>query len=386
MSGPGLDAVITGIGCSRFGRQPDVPVENLALAACQNAIQDAGLTPRQIDGLVSYHVNDSVLSRDLAPALGLAELNWWSDTSAGGTFSCAAIAAAAMAVSAGMARAVVVYRALRGRSGQRPGQYRGSLTGGVHQFMTPFGFSSAAQIFGMVCRRHMAEFGTTKEQLGAVALAEREHARLNERAMCRDELTLADYLSARVIADPYSLFDCCQETDGACAVVVSRPGATGPGPHPPVRIRAAVHGGGPVPRLPFDGWPSFTCSVFRRLAPVLYERAGITARDVDVALLYDAFTFEVIQQLEDFGFCGLGEGGPFAAAGNISLGGTIPVNPHGGLLSEAYIHGLNHVVSAVEQLRGEAGPRQVPGAAIALVTGFGFSAGSAMILAGADAA
>lgn len=375
---------IAGIGYTAYGRQPDVTVDALALEACRNAIADAGLAHGQVDGLVSYHASDSVLVRDLAPALGVPELNWWCDISAGGTFSCAVVTHAAMAIASGMARTIVVYRALLGRSGKRMGRYRGELTGGVHQFMTPYGFSSAPQIFGMICRRHMAEFGTTKEQLGAVAITMREHARLNERAMRREPLTLDAYLASRIIADPYSLFDCCQETDGACALVLTRAEDAAAGPHEPVHILGAVHGGGPMPRIPFDAWPSFTASEFDRLGGQLYARAGLAPSDIDVALLYDAFTYEVVQQLEDFGFCGRGEGGPFAAEGHIALGGSLPVNPHGGLLSEAYIHGLNHVVSAVEQLRGDGGARQVPGAETALVTGFGFSAGSAMILGRAN--
>jgi len=231
----------------------------------------------------------------------------------------------------------------------------------------------------------MHEFGTTRVQLGHVAVTERKHAALNERAVMREPLTMEDYLAGRVIADPYTLFDCCQETDGACAVVLTRSERAKSAPHPPVHLLGAVHGGGSVPRVPFDGWPDLSISAFPRLARELFTQARVTPSDIDVALLYDAFTFEVIQQLEDFGFCQRGEGGPFVEDGNIALSGTIPVNPHGGLLSEAYIHGLNHVIEAVQQLRMEAGSRQVAGAEIALVTGFGFCAGSAMVLGGTNA-
>jgi acetyl-CoA acetyltransferase len=376
---------ISGIGYTKFSRSTQASLASLALEASLNAIADAGLRVDQVDGLVCYHQNDSVLVRDVSTSLGIKELRWWSDFLAGGTFNCAVIAQAAMAIEAGLANYVVCYRALRGRSGKRMGRYRASLTDGVHQFMTPFGFSTPAQIFGMTCRRHMHEYGTTRAQLGYVAVIERTHAGLNDRAMRRDPLTMEQYLGGRVIADPYTLFDCCQETDGACAVVLTRADRARSAPHPPVYVLGAVHGGGDVPRVPFDGWRDLSVSAFPRLATELYARAGVGPKDIDVALLYDAFTFEVIQQLEDFGFCKPGEGGPFVEDGNIGLAGSLPVNPHGGLLSEAYIHGLNHIIEAVQQLRIEAGDRQVSGADIALVTGFGFCAGSAIVLGGASA-
>jgi acetyl-CoA acetyltransferase len=209
----------------------------------------------------------------------------------------------------------------------------------------------------------------------------RQHASLNERAVRREPFTLAEYMASRIIADPYSLFDCCQETDGACAIVVCDADEAASLRHPPVHLLGAVLGAGPRPRLPFDGWADMSQSHFPVLAKRLYDKTGLGPADIDVALIYDAFTWEVIKQLEDFGFCKQGEGGPFVASGAIALrGGRIPVNPHGGLHSEAYVHGFNHVVEAVQQLRGDAGPRQVKDAHVALVTGFAFTAGSAMLL------
>jgi 17-hydroxy-3-oxo-4-pregnene-20-carboxyl-CoA lyase len=384
VSGIREEVAIVGIGWTPFGRQPDVAVETLAHDACRMAIDDAGLTGAEVDGIVSYHTNDSVLARDLAPALGLQDIRWWTDVSAGGSYSCAAILHSAAAIASGLVDTVVIYRALLGRSGKRIGSYRGALTDGVHQFMTPYGFSSAAQVFGMICRRHMAEYGTTKEQLGEVAVTMRRHAAMNERAMRREPLSLEEYLDSRVIAEPYSLFDCCQETDGACAVVLTRRARATAGRHQPVFILGGIHSAGTSPRVPFDGCQDFTESVLADSASELFERARVGPGEIDVACLYDAFTFEVIQQLEDLGFCGRGEGGPFVADGGIGLDGSMPVNPHGGLLSEAYIHGLNHVVAAVEQLRGEAAA-QIESAATALVTGFGFGAASALVLGSADA-
>lgn len=260
------------------------------------------------------------------------------------------------------------------------GRFRSGVVSGVYQFMAPYGFGSPPQMFGMMAQRHMTVFGTTKEQFGHVAITMREHASQNERAMRREPLTMEQYLGSRVIADPYSLFDCCQETDGAVALLVSAPEVAESLAHPPVYVEGVVHGGGSAPRMPFDRWTDYTESCFRRMGKELYAKTGLGPTDIDVALLYDAFTFEIIQQLEQLGFCGDGEGGAFVAEGRIRLGGELPVNPHGGLLSEAYIHGLNHSLEAVLQLRGDADVRQVPGAEVALVTGFGFVAGSLMIL------
>lgn len=376
-----LEAVaITGVGYTRYSNASGKTVLELAGEACRRAIDDAGVRLADIDGVLCYHMNDSALTRDVAVSLGIQTLNWWNDSYAGGSHTCRVIAEAAIAVGSGLAKHVVCYRALNGRSGLRMGRLGIAETGGVHQFMTPHGFGSPAEIFGMVAQRHMHEYGTTKAQLGAVALTMRQHATLNERALRRTPLTMEQYLASRIIAAPFSLLDCCQETDGACAVVVSAADAAADCRFPRVRISAAVHGGGAGSRFPFDRATSFTESAFVRLSRELYRQSGLGPADIDVAQLYDAFTFEVILQLEDFGFCARGEGGPFVEAGRIALGGKIPVNTHGGLHSEAYIQGLNSVVESIIQVRGTAGKRQVPEVQHALVTGFGFTAGGAMIL------
>lgn len=373
-------AALTGLGATRFSRDSGVSVARLALQACTAAIADAGLTRDDVDGLVCFHDNDSSPTRDVATALQLPALRWWSDASVGGNFACAAVAQAAMAIATGMARHVLVYRAMNGRSGKRMGQFGGGRSTGAYQFLAPYGFSTPAQIFGMFARRHMHEYGTTKEDLGHVALTMRAHAALNERAVMRDPLTMQQYLSARMIADPFSLFDCCQETDGAVALLLSPADESRDMPHPPVYVHAAVHGAGTSPRLPFDRWDDFARSCFSRLGDELFAKSAYERADVDVACLYDAFTFEILHQLEEIGFCKPGEAGGFVREGGIRLGGALPVNPHGGLLSEGYIHGLNHSLEAVSQLRGAAGERQVPDAEVALVTAYGFVSGGLMLL------
>ncbi len=373
-------AAITGIGATGFSKASGMSVAKLALTACRAAVADAGLTRDDVDGLVTFHDNDTSPVRDVATALGLPTLRWWSDTLCGGNWACAAVASAAMAVATGMANHVLVYRAMNGRSGHRLGRFGGARTDGAYQFLAPYGFGTPAQIFGMFARRHMHEFGTTRSDLGRVAITLRGHAALNPRAVRREPLTMDEYLGARVIADPFGLYDCCQETDGAVALVVSSAASAVDRPHPPVYVHAAVHGAGHAPRLPFDRWSDFATSCFGRLGDELFAKADRSRADVDVALLYDAFTFEVLHQLEELGFCGRGEGGPFVSDGNIALGGRLPVNPHGGLLSEGYIHGLNHSLEAVEQLRGVAGARQVPGAEVALVSAYGFVSGGLLLL------
>jgi acetyl-CoA acetyltransferase len=373
---------IVGIGSTKFTRDPEQArgVGELAVEACRRAIDDAGLAVSDIDGLLSYSMGDSIPTRDAAGAIGLSTVSWFSDIASGGTFTAGIVEHAALAIRAGLAKRVLIYRAMNGYSGKRIGGTGDASADSGRQFTIPFGMAAAAEIFGMPARRHMHRYGTTKEHFGAVAITMRAHAVNNERAIRRDPITMDDYLSSRMIADPYRLLDCCQETDGACAIVVCGADEAATLRRKPVHLLGAVLGGGPNPRLPFDRWADMDESHFGVLAKQLYAKTGLSARDVSVGLIYDAFTWEVIKQLEDFGFCPAGEGGPFVASGAISMTGSIPVNPHGGLHSEAYVHGFNHVVEAVRQLRGDAGIRQVPAATVALVTGFAFTAGSAMLL------
>ena len=377
-------AAITGVGYTRISRNSGVSVAALALEASHNAVQDAGLTPRDIDGVLSYSVNDSVSVRDVATALGIAEAQWFNDINGGGSQSCAIIAQAAMAVTSGLCRHVLCYRAMNGRSGVRMGRLgtSGGPSGvsGAAQFMAPFGFAGPPQTYAMMARRHMAAFGTTSDQLGIIAVTLRANAVNNERAIMRAGITLDDYRQSRWVAEPFRLLDCCQETDAACAMVVSRSDVAGSLPHPPISVLSFAYGGGPAPSGQLDKYSDFTTMFPAFIAPGLFQRAGVTVEDVDIAEIYDAFTFTVLCQLEDFGFCKKGEGGPFVEAGNIAPGGKIPVGTHGGLLSEGYIHGFNNVAEAVQQLRWEAGPRQVAGVEIGLCSGFGGNVGSALLL------
>ncbi|MEE9202408.1 MAG: acetyl-CoA acetyltransferase [Dehalococcoidia bacterium] len=377
-------AAIAGIGWTRFSKASGVSVLHLAVEACRNAIEDAGLTSRDIDGMACYEVGDSVPSVTVASNLGVPELRYSLDLRMGGPGGCMTVMAAAQAVALGTANYVVCYRAMNGRSGTRWGQAgpMEDYCGTEGQFMLPYGWVSAPQIIAMWCRRHMVKYGTTSQQLGAIAATCRQHASLNERAMKRTLITIDDYLDSPMIADPFRLLDICLETDGACAVVVTTAERAQALRHRPVYIMAAAQGAGPLASMsPWPNqWADHSECYARYIAPRLFAMAGITPKDIDVAEIYDCFTYSLLVQLEDFGFCSKGEGGAFVAEGRIGLGGELPVNTHGGLLSEGYIHGMNHIPEAVSQLRGDAGPRQVRDAEIALVTGYGASMGSALIL------
>jgi acetyl-CoA acetyltransferase len=240
-------------------------------------------------------------------------------------------------------------------------------------FTVGSGLISPGHSFSILTRRHMHQYGTKREHLAEVAINQRNNAITRPTSIQRNPLTLDDYFNARMISDPLCLFDYTMETDGAVAAVVTSADRARDLRHPPVYIMASANGGmgrwGPA-IFSFFQQPDeyFASSGHRPVARRMYEMAGITADDVDVALLYDHFSPMVLMQLEDYEFCGIGESGPFVAEGNIRLGGKIPVNTHGGHLSEAYIIGMTHVREAVEQLRGVA-VNQVPQAEIALVTG-----------------
>jgi acetyl-CoA acetyltransferase len=314
------------------------------------------------------------VAEDVAGMFGLESLRFNHAPRLGGATSAGSLQAAALALESGLASYVVVFVARNGASAQRiatrapavmPGaQFRAGLE-------APHGINSPAQWYSTICRRHMIEFGTTREQLGAVAVTMRAHANLNPHAQMHGrELTLEQYLGSRMIADPYLLFDCCLETDGAGAVVLTTADRAKDAPHVPIEIAAAETARASSPDDLF-GREDYFDTGLSRAAPAAYEASGLTPADVDVAMIYDCFTFELVHQLEDAGFCARGQGGPFVESGAIKLGGSLPVNTHGGLLSEGHIGGMNHVVEAVVQLRGDAGERQVRGAKVAAVTGWG---------------
>jgi len=352
----------------------------LGTRAIQAALDDAGLDAEALDGLATFRVGDSVLPSILAQALGIRDLRYYVDQFGGGSVSHSVIGQAALAVHAGVADYVVCYRALNARSEFRMGGTGRPLVDAVEtQYQAPYGYFVPPQQFAMVARAHMEKYGTTEAQLGRVAVTQRANAVHNERAMMRAPMTLEDYFAARWVVEPFRLFDCCLETDAAVAVLVTSAERARDLRKPPVLISGAAWGSGQT--LYSNQQPDTTRTAAADLAPRLFEMAGVGPNDVDVAQLYDCFTYSVLVQLEDYGFCAKGEGGPFLESGATALGGSIPVNTHGGFLSEGYVHGLNHVYECVSQLRGEAGARQVDGAKVGLSTAQpGYISGNASAL------
>jgi len=374
---------ISGIGATDFSSDSGRSILSLAAEASLAAIADAGLAPADVDGIVRCDL-DGVAHNDLAQALGMPNVTYWGTSGPGGAAPGGMIAQAVGALCSGQATAVLAYRALNGRSGARCGRAGGGGGGGsgrrrpvggggrYEEFFAPYGLVAPGHVFSLMAKRHMIEFGTTAEQLGSIALACRARANANPAAQMADRpLTMEQYLAARFISTPLRLFDYCLETDGACAVIVTTAERAADGPQPPALIRAVAQHAGPEPQFGFLNATllrsTLTTQPAAALADTLYRRAGLGPSEVDVAQFYDCFTITVLLQLEDYGFCGKGEGGPFAASGAIDKGGRVPINTSGGHLSEGYIHGMNHIVEGVRQMRGTS-TSQVSGAEVCLVT------------------
>ncbi len=380
-------ACIVGIGETGYCRKPGsgLSEEALQLRAAVAALDDAGLKGRDIDGILAFP--NVGKCEAFAASLGSANLRFAAIIHMGGAAPVASLRLAAMAVATGAASHVLIPAGWNGYSGARVRQTvttdRNSIPGGAiaWDYYLPQGLTVPPQWYALMARRHMHEYGTTHEQLGAVAVAMRRHAQLNPGAVMHGKpLTLADYLASPMLADPYRVNDCCLETDGAAACIVTTPERARDLGKTPVYIMGAA-AGQPYPADEITNRRDFHATGLTIAAPEAFRMAGVTPEDADFAQIYDCFTFEVIQQLEEAGFCRRGEGGPFVEGGAIELGGRLPVNTHGGLLSEAHSLGIGHIVEAVKQLRGSAGARQVPGAEIGVVTGWGdFGDGSIAIL------
>lgn len=365
---------ITGVGTTDFTQNSGRSTTTLAAQAALAAIQDAGLAPGDIDGVVRCEM-DETLHADLAATLGLDSVTYWAAGSWAGAAPCGMVSLAVDAICAGSATNVLVFRSLNGRSGRRFGQgWEGAEVGGrgsYLEYLGPYGLQSPGMAYGLMARRHMLEFGTTSEQLGHIAVACHARGAANPGAQRYGRpLSLDEYLTSRVLADPLRRYDFCLETDGAAAVVVSAADRAADAPGTRVLIRAAAQGDMSPPR-PGAFWATLLAGPLtnqgRALAQRLYTLAGLGPADIDVAQLYDCFTITVLMQLEDYGFCPPGEGGPFAASGALELDGFLPINTSGGNLADGYIHGLSHIVEGVRQLRGDSAS-PVAGAQTCLVT------------------
>jgi len=376
------EVAIAGVGYTPITRNSGRSVLDLAVSACRDAVADAGASLDAIDGVVSFSVlGDSVPSSAVATALALPGQRFVIDLYQGGQSPCFTVQNAKMAIAQGYADSVLVFRALNGRSGIRVGA--GQLPGGAAQYRYPIGYSHYLMYVAMWAQRFLNETGHDSQALAAVAMAQREYAMTNERAILREPLDLDAYLASPIIADPFRVADCTSEVDGACAVLVTSLERARDLKRPPAVVASAAYRAGVRPGL--DIGDQLQCEDYSRnftylLRDELYGRAGITSADVDFAQIYDCFTSVVLMGLEGLGFCERGEAPEFVANGGTRLGGPLPVNTNGGLLCEGYLHGMNTIAEAVLQLQGRCGTRQVARHDIGVVTSGALNDGSALLL------
>lgn len=364
-------ASIAGIGETAHTRRSANSSLELQFEASLAAIRDAGLTPRDIDGVIPIGITGGTAEEYVAN-FGIPDLRLSAVIPHGGASAIGALQCASASIAAGVCSAVLVPFGRAVSSGPRAGvrihqmpQFRY-----VTEFERPVGVVAPVQLYAPMARRHMELYGTTSEQLGEVAVAFRQHAVLHGNAVMKTLITLADHQASRMIADPFRLLDCSLESDGGAAfVVTSAKRARTLGSRPVDLLGVAMgHPGSPGS---ITQRPDMTRFGIAKAAPIAFAMAGVRPSDIQVAEIYDCFTYVVICQLEDMGFCAKGEGGPFVSGGRLRLGGALPTNTHGGLLSQGHLLGVNHVVELVRQLRGDGGPTQVEGAEVGLVTGYG---------------
>ncbi|GAB2976350.1 lipid-transfer protein [Nocardioides montaniterrae] len=352
-------AAIVGIGATKFSKESGRSELQLSVEAVRHALDDCGLTPADVDGFTTFTM-DSSSEIAVARELGVPELRFFSRINFGGGAACATVQQAAMAVATGVADVVVAYRGFNERSGDRFGQVSVGAasqvnTNGLDNAWTyPLGLSTPAATVAMQARRYLHEYGATSADFGRVAVADRRHAATNPKAFFYGKpITLEEHQASRMIADPLHLLDCCQESDGAVALVITSAERARDLKQTPALIKAAAQG---------SGRDQFVMTSYYRddigipemgvVGRELWRQSGLTAADMPMAILYDHFTPYVLMQLEELGFCGRGEAPDFVRDGALEVGGRLPINTHGGQLGEAYIHGMNGIAEGVRQIRG----------------------------------
>lgn len=391
--------VISGIGQSDVGRRLNRSGVDLTIDAALAAIEDAGLTRADIDGLSSFPGAMDMLPGfagagvvEVQDALRL-NLNWFCGApELPGQYG--AVINACAAVATGLANHVLCFRTVCEATAAAGGGHAQAMAGlfgagggggtprapGFMGWMLPYGAASAANWLAMYAKRHMHEFGMTREQLAQIALNDRRNAALNPKGIYTDPMTLDDYLAVRMISEPFCLYDCDAPCDGSTVVIVSRADAAPDLRKPPIRIEAvgsAIHG-----RPSWDQWDDLTTMALRDAAAMMWSRTDLSPSDVDTAQLYDGFSFLTVAWLEALGFCGKGEGGTFIEGGKrIALDGELPLNTSGGQLSAGRLHGFGHLHEACLQLWGGAGARQVQGGPeVAVAAAGGGPLGGCMLL------
>lgn len=369
-------AAIAGVGYTAFSKQSGQTPLGLAREACQAAIDDAGLTAGDVDGIASFAVlNDSAPCVAVATALAVPELRFVVDADLGGQAPCYLTWLASMAIATGQAENVLVFRALNGRSGARVGTME--FPGAGAPFRYPIGYGAYLMYCAMWGRRFLLETGQTEADLGAVAVAQRAYAERNQRAVRRRPLTLEQHQAQPYVAEPFRADDCTAEVDGACAVLVTSLERARDLPHPPAVVASGCFRAGPKPGLDIGdhlSWDDYSRNYTSLLREELFAKAGLTPADVDVAEIYDCFTSIALMGIEGLGLAERGGAGAWVRAA------AVPLNTHGGLLSEGYLHGMNTVAEAALQVMGRGGDRQAPTAEVVAVTSGALMDGSAMLL------
>jgi acetyl-CoA acetyltransferase len=353
-------AAIAGLGVTEFSKNSGRTELRLAMEATIAALKDAGIDPSEVDGFSSYSV-DKVPEYEIARLLGCKEVKFFSQVPHGGGAACGPIMHAAMAVASGVAKTVVVYRAMNERSWYRFGTGDYGFADSPffeninYGYYMPHGFHTPASWVGMFAQRYMHEYGATSEDFGRVAVASRDFAATNPAAFFYEKpITLADHQASKWICEPLHLLDCCQESDGAVAMVITSVEHAKTLKQKPVVIKAGAQGiaeGQQIMtsyyREDITGLPEMAI-----VAKEMYAQSGLGPEDFQTAIIYDHFTPFVLPQLEAFGFAERGKAKDFIRSGHHERGGKLPINPHGGQLGEAYIHGMNGVAEAVRQVRG----------------------------------
>jgi acetyl-CoA acetyltransferase len=360
-------AAIAGIGQTEFSKNSGRSEQQLAAEASKAALDDAGIDPADVDGMITFTLDPSE-EIGLCRCLGVKDLAYTTRIPGGGAASVATVYQAMAAVTSGIAEVVLIWRAMNERSAYRFGQPLVPPSGGVVNvagngtgsllWCMPFGAQTPASWEALASQHYMETFGVTNQDLGHVSVAQRKHAASNPLAwFYRKPITLEEHQQSRWIVEPVlRLLDCCQESDGGVALVITSLERARDLKQRPVRIVSSAQSI-PAEVEVISNYYHGDLTVMpeaRGVARRLYGRSGLTPKDMQLAMIYDAFTPQVLKQLEAFGFCGRGEAKDFVKGGNIEVGGSLPVNTNGGLIGEAYIHGMNNITEAVRQLRGTA--------------------------------
>jgi acetyl-CoA acetyltransferase len=358
---------IVGIGQSPIGKVPELSDYGLQLTAVKNALDDAGLRKQDIDGVITHsHLLGAVRvhHQRLSERLGI-NTDFGVSVSSGGATSGLMVQLAIAAIEAGFCTTVLCVHGDKGRTRRAEDVHETAPESEYGIFSGMFG-ATAQHALGAT--RHMHDYGTTHDQLGAIAVAFRKHASLNPGAQMQDPITLEDYHRSRWVVWPFHLLDCCLVSDGAGALIVTSAERARNLRQPPVYVMGMGRANNS------RGWTYGDHMIelaAKESGAKAFRMAGVTPADIDTAQIYDCYTYIVLATLEDYGFCKKGEGGPFVEGGRLELGGALPTNTSGGMLSEGYVEGMLQIVEAARQLRGQAGPRQVPDAELAIVSGNG---------------